>query len=144
MSNFYVNKTSFDFVEENVHHQINNSNRLTDVYNFYYLAQHWVWNLHRGALYLAKHREWKLLLKWLSYLFICLSAQGPKLGYVFLSPQLWLATPVTPSHWTWRFCNLTCWSIASFTCSIFMENYSSPFMLSCSGDVSYKMNIFIL
>jgi hypothetical protein len=38
MSNFYVNKTSFDFVEENVHHQINKSNMLTDVYNFYYLA----------------------------------------------------------------------------------------------------------
>jgi hypothetical protein len=59
MSNLRVNKTSFDFVEENVHHQID---RLTDAYNFYYLAKHWDCNLHCGTLYLAKHREWKLLL----------------------------------------------------------------------------------
>jgi hypothetical protein len=78
MSNFCVNKHLFDFVEESAHHQIKKSNRLTDVYNFYYLVKrwdwnlhratlylvkHWDWNLHRGSLYLAKHREWNLLLQ---------------------------------------------------------------------------------
>lgn len=65
------------------------------------------------------------------------------LDMYFVASTMRLATPVTPPHWAWGFWHLTCWSIGSFTCSIFMENYSSAFMLSCSSDVGYKMNILI-
>lgn len=84
MSNFCVNKHQFDFVEENAHHQINKSNRLTDVCNFYYLAKHWDWNLHRGI-------STSTLRNIGSGIYFCsdccschlgLSAQGPELRYV--------------------------------------------------------------